>query len=325
MSKNLRIALGLIVILLVAAGAVFFLGNGSLPTALATASPTATIVAVQVEPTATPLPPPPTTTPIPPPSPTATATPLPLSLEPVEMATSLPVTTPAVAQTDLQPQPAAQTVSGETDDRSLSGEWTFNFGTMILAADGVRVAGTYRWYGGLNAGEITGSIMHGTDQFRGIWISQGNPSEQGFLKWPMRDLPVIRGVFDNGDTEGQWCAVRAGQALPAGCGFSGEWLLHFGQGNLEGQATLVQTGDRVRGTYTTANGEQGTIEGTITALSITEAALSGNWQNNNGESGPFEWRIDSTTGRTFAGRRQPGHSEWCGWREGTGRPEQCGF
>jgi hypothetical protein len=63
----------------------------------------------------------------------------------------------------------------------------------------------------------------------------------------------------------------------------------------------------------------------VSAASITKVNLTGTWRNDQGEQDSFEWRFDLTTGRTFQGRRDPGNSEWCGWREGTSEPKQCGW
>jgi hypothetical protein len=53
--------------------------------------------------------------------------------------------------------------------------------------------------------------------------------------------------------------------------------------------------------------------------------LTGTWRNERGEQDSLEWRLDLTTGRTFQGRRDPGNSEWCGWRQGAAEPDPCGW
>lgn len=287
--------------------------------------PTATLVPLPAadeadRATTTPLP---TATPIPPPSPTpanavvlltATTTPV-----------SLPVVTPTASPQQAQPV-AVEGEQGASPEREtgLSGAWHFNFGTMTLEADGVGLTGTYHWYGGRDTGEITGTIIPETGQFSGLWISGRNPNEQGFLKWSTVRPDFVNGTFENNGVQGQWCGVPAGQPLPAGCGFSGSWQLHFGAGPASGQATLTQQGEQVAGRYTTDDGRRGELEGTITILSITEAILSGTWREAAGPSGTFQWQLDQTTNRTFAGRRDEGGSEWCGWRAEANRPDPCG-
>jgi hypothetical protein len=199
---------------------------------------------------------------------------------------------------------------------------------MSLTQRDMKVEGTYQWYGGADTGQIKGIIVDELDQFQGIWVSDRSPNNQSLIRWRLAaDYNSFSGVSEGGSTAEQWCGVRSGQPLPAGCGFSGVWQLRFGSPpGLTGQATLVQTGQTVQGTYLDSEGHTGEIvNGVITVHSITEAKLTGVWRNDQGEQDTFEWRLDLSTGRTFQGRRDPGNSEWCGWREGTSEPEQCGW
>lgn len=325
MTRKTIIIISLIVaIALLGGGALFFTGALNFSAVLAPASPTATIVALPstVETTAPDTPPPlPTATPIPPPSSTP--------VEPAAPARSSPTATLPAVQSSRPVQPAAANRAVEAspvEAEGLTGQWDFNFGVMTLKQNGTGVSGTYRWYGGQAEGQIKGTIVHESDQFSGLWISQNNPNEQGFLKWRIIDNRATTGTFENNGLKGQWCGVRSGKPLPAGCGFSGAWNLHIGSGNVGGRAQLVQTGDQVTGVYTTEAGDEGQIvEASIVILSMTEATLQGTWREANGEAGQFEWRLDQTTNQTFAGRNLEGNSEWCGWREGADRPIPCGF
>jgi hypothetical protein len=211
---------------------------------------------------------------------------------------------------------------------SLSGEWDFSFGTMSLTQRESGVKGSYQWYGGADTGRIEGAVVAELDQFQGIWISNRSPNSQKLLRWQLAaDHNSFSGSSVGGSTSQQWCGVRSGQPLPSGCGFSGTWQLRFGSPpGLTGQAILVQTGQTVQGTYLDSEGHTGEIvDGVITVQSTTEVTLTGVWRNDQGEQDSFEWRLDLTTGRTFQGRRDPGNSEWCGWREGASEPEQCGW
>jgi hypothetical protein len=240
-------------------------------------------------------------------------------------ASSTPATTTVTASPATSEQLATTSVASSA---SLSGEWDFNFGTMSLTQREMNVEGTYQWYGGIDSGKIEGNIIAEPNQFRGIWISSRNPNSQGLLRWQLAaNGPGFSGISEGGATGEQWCGVPAGQPLPSGCGFSGVWQLRFGNPpGVSGQATLVQTGQSVQGTYVDSAGHSGEIvNGIITVQSITEAKLTGVWRNDQGEEDAFEWRLDLTTGRTFQGRRDPGNSEWCGWREGANEPEQCGW
>jgi uncharacterized protein YraI len=228
------------------------------------------------------------------------------------------------------PQQLAEVAATETvpaTGASLSGEWDFTFGTMSLTQRNTTVEGTYQWYGGADTGQIKGIIVPGLNQFQGQWISDRSPNSQGFLRWQLAaDGASFAGSFEGGRA-GQWCGVRSGQPLPPACGFSGLWQLHFGSpAGLTAQATLVQTGQTVQGSYRDSEGHTGEIlDGLITVQSITEAKLTGTWRNERGEQDSLEWRLNLTTGRSFQGRRDPGNSEWCGWRQGASEPDPCGW
>ncbi|MCB9107375.1 MAG: PD40 domain-containing protein [Anaerolineales bacterium] len=220
--------------------------------------------------------------------------------------------------------PAADSLPANT---SLTGDWDFNFGTMSLDQGSASVDGTYSWYGGLDTGVIDGVVIEDLHQFQGLWISDRSSTSQQLLRWKIApDYNSFTGDTAGGMTDQQWCGVRSGQPLPGGCGFSGVWQLHFASPReMTGQATLVQTGQTVQGTFVDSEGHTGEIEGIVTVDSTTEVKLSGTWRDDRGQEDTFDWRLDLTTGQTFQGRRDPGNSEWCGWREGTDQPEPCGW
>jgi len=227
--------------------------------------------------------------------------------------------TPVATSAAVPSQPV-----GASSGEALSGAWDFTFGTMTLTQRNSRVEGVYQWYGGVDTGQVQGIILPELKQFQGLWISDRSPNSQGTLRWQLA-ADRFSGSFDGART-GQWCGVRSGQPLPAGCGFSGVWNLRFGNPSGTGQATLTQTGQTVQGTFVDSQGHTGEIvDGIITMESITEMKLSGTWRNDQGQQDSFEWRLNLTTGQAFEGRRDPGNSEWCGWREGASEPEQCGW
>lgn len=298
-------------------------GCGSILGSAAAASVTPTIIPLPAA-TETPEAVTPTALPLSSPSPTsapATSTPTPFSPTPVAAA----VVTPTVTSSSLAGATIATT---PVSSSSLSGSWEFSFGTMSLTQRDMNLAGTYQWYGGVDTGQIKGVIVAELNQFQGLWISDRNPNSQMLLRWQLAaDGSSFSGATEGGSTRQQWCGVRSGQPLPAGCGFSGVWQIRFGNpASVTGQATLIQTGQTVQGTYVDSQGHTGEIvDGVVTVESLTEAKLSGTWRNDQGQQDTFEWRLDLTTGRTFEGRRNPGNSEWCGWRAGTSEPEQCGW
>ena len=210
----------------------------------------------------------------------------------------------------------------------LTGTWEFSFGTMTLTQKGARVTGTYQWYGGGNSGKIRGIFLSGLNQFSGLWVSDGGGLQsQGLFRLQLApDGNSFNGVFERASTRLPWCGVRAGSALPAGCGFSGEWQMRFGSPAGVGQATLIQAGPILTGTFTNSAGQTGQIvEGLIVTHSQTEARATGTWREGQGQPESFDWRLNLTTGTTFQGRRDPGKSDWCGWREGVTEAQPCGW
>lgn len=311
------ILIGLIFILLILLSGC----KTSLSSAVA-ASSTPTIVLLPAM-TETPDTPTPTALPLPSPSPTSTlATPTPVPPTSTQAAT---VVTPSATPGQLAQASMAQPTATSA---SLSGTWDSTFGVLSLTQRDMDIEGTYQWYGGGDTGQIKGVVVAELNQFQGLWISDRNSNNQSLLRWQLApDHNAFSGTSEGGTTNEHWCGVRSGQPLPSGCGFSGVWQLRFGSPpGLTGQATLVQTGQTVRGTYVDSTGHTGEIvNGKVTIESITEVKLTGTWRNDQGEQDTFEWRLDLTTGRTFQGRRNPGNSEWCGWRQGTSDPAQCGW
>lgn len=311
--------MGLFAVIILLSGCETALGSSA-------ASATSTVVpleAAATEPASTPLSTP-TATPLPPPSPT----PLPPTPTPVPPSPLPTVTVVTPSPTPISLAPSAEGEIAPSNAKTLTGAWDFTFGVMSLTQKNTSVAGTYQWYGGGDSGRIQGVIPDPLPQFQGVWLSDRNPNSQGFLRWQLAaDWADFSGTFEGGSIGGQWCGIRSGQSLPPGCGFSGIWRLRFGSPpGVTGQATLVQTGQTVRGTYVDSQGHTGQlVEGLVTVHTLTEARLAGTWRNDQGEQDAFEWRLDLTTGRTFQGRRQPGNSEWCGWREETSEPEKCGW
>lgn len=312
--KKLLIAVGLIIVL-AGVGITFFLNTTPAPL-VAADSPTATIIAQADSPASNTPTPQPTVTPIPPPS----ATPLPTHT-PSPTNTPVSQVKPAMVVT---PQPAE---TEPTPTTNYSGQWDFNFGTMTLSQNVSSLTGEYQSYHSDFRGRITGYLLLETNQFNGLWISHHDPVSQGFLRWRFFPHQGFRGSYDIHNLSGPWCGVRAGNPLPEGCGFSGHWQVRFGApGDVLGQARLTQTGDSVVGYYTAEDGRRGEIvESTMRLESMTEAIVTGQWRDDSGASGPFEWRLNLTTGQAFAGYRLHDNSEWCGWRNGAARPSPCGY
>lgn len=296
-------------------------------TSFGSASASAVTPTVVVLAAVTPTPPTPTLTPLPPPSPTPLP-PAPTTVPP----SPLPVVevvspTPAITPTQPAVRPAAAVATTAPDPASLTGAWDFAFGTMSLSEQNTSLKGSYQWYGGVDTGQLNGVALPELHQFQGLWLSDRSPNSQGFWRGQLTlDGAGFSGTFEGNGNSQPWCGVRSGQPLPPGCGFSGIWQLRFGSPPGLGQATLTQTGAAVTGTFVDSEGQPGEIVGgVVTVHSLTEASLSGLWRNAQGEQDSFEWRLNLTTGRTFEGRHAPGNSEWCGWRQGSSEPDECGF
>jgi hypothetical protein len=337
MSKKGLLGLSIIFgVVLLGLGILFFAGGMGPGSLMAATTPTVTTIELptslasgQIDVAAPPatLIPPPSATPVMPAASLGLEV-TPVALPPVR-ATATVVVLLLPAQEELTPERVNTEIelAPATTVEILTGQWDFNFGTMTLTQNGAGVIGTYTWYGDLDGGDIKGNFITELSQVRGLWLSQNKPNEQGFLHWKLVDGQTLTGTFENNGLNGQWCAVRSGEPLPAGCGFSGAWNLQFGSpGNISGRAVLTQTGGRVTGTYTAGDGRVGEIVvASLTIRSLTEATLEGIWRTASGEMGRFEWQLDQTTNDTFAGRRLDDGSEWCGWREGLERPVACGF
>lgn len=273
---------------------------------------------------------PPTATPIPLPSPTpVTPTVTPIVISSFISAT---VTPTATAVTPAAAVPVASTRDDPPPDTAFgtwAGTWNFNFGSMTLTQREAVVEGTYQLYGG-PTGQITGVYVADLNQFKGLWVSDANRNDQGFVRWRFNpDGDSFSGTYENNSLRGQWCGIRVAHddvALPAGCGFSGPWQLKFGSPpGVTGTATLAQVGPTVSGSYSRSDGGAGQIvAATLSYRSMTEAQVFGTWQSDRGTD-TFDWRFDLTTGHTFQGFREPGTSEWCGWRPDVLEPRRCGW
>lgn len=314
MRKNTILIALFLVLLVLLTGCSTMIGSAG----AASSTPTIVRLTAVAETTSTPVPAP-TASPAPSLTPAA-ATPSPAAVS--LAATVIPSATPSPSSKAvvMATKPAAAD--------SLSGDWDFSFGTMSLTQRDMSLEGTYQWYGGIDSGQIKGVFVSELNQFQGVWISDRSPNSQSLLRWQVAaDYSSFSGAAEGGATSQQWCGVRSGQSLPAGCGFSGVWQFRFGSpAAVTGQATLVQTGGAVQGTYVDSQGHSGEIvDGVVTVSSTTEVKLTGIWRNDQGQQDTFEWRLDLTTGRTFQGRRDPGNSEWCGWPTGTNEPAPCGW
>jgi hypothetical protein len=75
---------------------------------------------------------------------------------------------------------------------------------------------------------------------------------------------------------------------------------------------------QVRGTYC-----YGSLVGVVTySGDAIRTDLNGTWNTNDGDSGVVHFVLQGYDARQFAGSWN-GTEEWCGWREGTAKPDPC--
>lgn len=188
----------------------------------------------------------------------------------------------------------------------FAGAWIDNFGTMILAQDGNRVAGTFYDAIANKSGTITGSTTGNTVD--GRWAAYDT---SGTVQWTLAENGRTFTGTANGS--GKWCGARVGAEFPSGCSFAGSWIvkLNISQGSM----SLVQNGTSVIGTYF-----NGSLKGTV-SYEQGLTLLSGTWFANN-ESGPLKFYLGSANGLQFQGNYN-GSVEWCGWRSNSTQPKTC--
>jgi hypothetical protein len=212
----------------------------------------------------------------------------------------------------------------ETGEASFAGQWQTNIATLDLQQEGDQVSGTYWLYGdgqphGLE-GSVSGGVLEGFyesfgggtvrfelsedgQRFDGVWIAQGESATH------------------------HWCGVRGG-SLPPGCGYSGDWeSIGDYTPNYPPTLNLVQTGDRVQGTF--LNGllaQPGSLEGRLgTEGTGSQLTLVGRWSIGR-SAGDFRWRMVDLNSDQFVGRSVTADGEshqWCGWRPGLSQPQPC--
>jgi hypothetical protein len=234
--------------------------------------------------------------------------------------TEAPSATPAEAgsPTATQAPPAAFA--------DFSGQWQTNFAALDLSQEGDQVTGEYNWYGADFSIPLEGRVEG--DRLSGIF---GGENSQTFTFILSEDGQSFDGSWSSGGaTDRQWCGVRSGP-LPDGCGFSGSWFtISDYDPATPPTAELVQTGDRVTGTFLNGNGGNGTVEGALGASgSNSHYTLSGSYQGMNPDgpfSGDFSWTLVDFNGLQFRGFWSPREGEthpWCGWRAGGQPPDPC--
>ena len=191
---------------------------------------------------------------------------------------------------------------------NFAGTWNTNFALVALNQSGNSVVGTYTRYG-----EATTTPIHGTvtgNTLNGYW---GN-STSNVLTFNLNNTGTV--FSGNYGGSNQWCGVKQGSgALPAGCGFSGNWSTNIAN------MSLTQNGSTITGTYrrydeATDKQFNGTVSGGGGLLT-----LNGYYQGN-----PALTTVFNMNG---AGSNFDGHwstaNQWCGVRSGNSLQNGCGW
>lgn len=173
----------------------------------------------------------------------------------------------------------------------ISGNWSTNYGAMMLSQAGNNVTGTY--YAG--DGKITGTLRGNKLTF--TYRDRDDAGEGGFEF--AADGKSFTGTWraQSGDN-GEWTGSRPGSAAAA-ISFTGNYTTTYGA------MRLTQTGNRVTGSYSYTDGSSltGTVSGNTMTFTYTEPAASG--------EGKF---ILAEDGNSFTGRwRARGQAEWSDW------------
>ncbi len=125
----------------------------------------------------------------------------------------------------------------------FAGTWTTNLGTINFVQDGGSIIGTMEGYGGFWKETFTGNLAE-----------DGNAT---FETEVLGNFTLVRegDVFKSSTPELSFCGIRGvNKQLPAGCGFSGKWIVPSKSVFLPGSyMILTQIGENVTGTIYDGN------------------------------------------------------------------------
>lgn len=212
---------------------------------------------------------------------------------------------------------------GDNPTVDFGGAWYTNFAEVTLQQNGLDVSGTYQRYGYNEnlalTGEVTGRTLDGyfgdnpADRFTFTLSADGNTFTGG---WLYRADGALR----------DWCGIRIGLGpLPAGCGFSGDWITRSDYTPADQPtARLQQVGPNVSGSF--FNGTtNGTLLGNLGEAGPAPHHSARGLYTINGRSNTFRWDLLDFNSSQFNGCwvNEAGQHQWCGWRPGDNEPAQC--
>lgn len=137
---------------------------------------------------------------------------------------------------------------------NFAGTWMTNVGTVSFLQEGSKLIGVIEGYGGVHNESFEGAVIENKATFSTAWFGDFILSRDG-------------DAFKSITSDLAFCGVRlnATGELPAGCGFSGKWIVPSNSG-FPGGGTMVlkQAGENVTGDLHDRNGEiYDTIAGTV--------------------------------------------------------------
>lgn len=132
--------------------------------------------------------------------------------------------------------------------------WIANIGKINFMQDGDKITGAIEGYGGQWNETFEGTITDNQAVFSTEWFGDFT-------------LVFDDDTFKSASQDLAFCGVRSGgeNELPAGCGFSGKWIVPANAGLLDGSyIELEQAEGKVTGTFYNGDGEvYDTISGTV--------------------------------------------------------------
>lgn len=132
-----------------------------------------------------------------------------------------------------------------TPASSFAGTWTTNLGTINFVQNGNELTGSMEGYGGFWNETFTGSIDENGEAFFDTEVLGGFTLALN-----------SENTFKSTSTDLSFCGIRGvDMELPAGCGFSGKWIVPSKSVFLPGSYMVItQVGEDVTGTIYDENG-----------------------------------------------------------------------
>lgn len=192
---------------------------------------------------------------------------------------------------------------GPASVNSFAGTWTTNIGRLSFSQNGDEVTGLIEGYGGFWNENFTGTVdENGNAAFSTEWFGDFT-------------LIIEQDTFKSKSNELSFCGVRSEKTeeLPAGCGFSGKWLVPSKFIFLPNSYMILkQVGAQVTGNlYDGSDNIYDSFTG--------EVDWGKGWRVNGTSTQRGElslWINTSETGFEFIYGSQPNSSQLCAVREG---------